>query len=451
MLSRADRAASRPPRQTAAGFARIGLLVAFAIAALVAVSAVSLHALSSGAAPQSAARSPVTTESTELRQPSARRLRLLGAERPIYRFASYLVDNLAQKTYRTDPVYFNGAFQSPEKLCWMCNTGPGAAAAVLATFGGPRASYYRRLAIRTFSDAIHARQRVDGSFLNPALPSQGSGIPTLFFGVELGEAYVEMGPTLSPATRRLWRDTLGRAARVLLGQGLLTHYVNGNINLQFTELLWDAWHATGDSALHRDYETSWAFTMSPGPSWRGFGLITTKHGNGPHGSTSSGYLTESSGGSPGFDPDYTQLQADEAARLYVLSHDGRALLLMNLLTNQLRPLSTPGFLLNTSGGTRHPQADRFVPFTDSAVPVLSWLRGRTDLLPDVPNQFRELRQVLCQNLVFPYAPLYRAMGNELSVLLLATQAAGDRASAAGLGARYMCPGLPPSLRARLVP
>jgi hypothetical protein len=333
----------------------------------------------------------------------------------------------------------------------MCNTGPGAAAAVLSTFGGPRASYYRRLAIRTFSDAIHTRQRADGSFLNPALPSQGSGIPTLFFGVELGEAYIELRSTLPPATRQLWSDTLRRAAGVLLGQGLLTYYVNGNINLQFTELLWDAWQASGDPVLHGDYERAWAFTLAPGGRWSGFGLIVTRHGHGPNGSTSSGYLTESNGGAPGFDPEYTQLQADEAARLYVLSHDRRALLLMNLLTNQLLPRATPSFLLNTSGGSRHPQPDRFVPFTDSALPVLAWSRARTDLLGSVPRQFREVRQILCQNLVFPYAPLYRAMGNELSVALLATQAAGDRAHAAGLGAHVMCPGFPPSLRARLVP
>jgi hypothetical protein len=374
-------------------------------------------------------------------------LHLTSAEGPVYELTSFLVDNLALQSYRGDPEYFRDGFQSPDRSCWMCNTGAGAAAAVLATFGGPRAARYRRLAVSTFTDAIRLHQQPDGAYLNEVQPNQGSGIPTIFFGVELGEAYVELNRTLSEVTRNLWANALSRAASLLVSQGLLTRYVNGNLNLQFTELLWDAWRATGSRSLHDDYERSWAFMLSPGGQYSGSGLVYSHHGKGANGSNSSGYLTESDGDEPGFDPEYSAFQADEAARLYMLSSDPRALLLMNLLTNKLLPRVTAGFLLSTSGGSRHPTPGRYVPFTTSAVPVLSWLGSRRDLERDVAGQFRELRTVACQNLQYPYATLYRALGNELSVDLMATKYA--RASGKGLRSRPLCTNLPPALFAKL--
>ena len=69
-------------------------------------------------------------------------------------------------------------------------------------------------------------------------------------------------------------------------------------------------------------------------------------------------VTESGGGAPGFDPEYSLLQLDDASRLYVESGDRRALRLANLLVNALLPRVDADWALDTSGGTRRPQEGR---------------------------------------------------------------------------------------------
>jgi len=376
--------------------------------------------------------------------------RLSGAVHPMYTLTRYLVDNLASRTYRGDEEYFSGSWRSGDPGCWMCSTGPGAAAAVLATFPGPKAAYYRRLAVETFTNAIKSRELPNGSYANPQEPATGYSIPTLFFGVELGQAYLQLRAQLDRATRALWQSALARAADYLVDTGLVTYYANGNINLQLTELLFEAWQATGSTELHTEYEKSWTFTMFPGSNWPGDGLIVTSGSVADNGATGTGFLAESGGALPGYDPDYTQLQADEAARLYEYSHDRRALLLMNLLTNQLLLRRSDGWLLQTAGGTRHTQSgSRLIPFTDSAIPVLAWLGARHDLVRDLPGQLKELRLDMCGGLTYSYANLYRELGNEVAVILRAAQIAGASASAAGLTVAPVCPNIPAPLRRRL--
>jgi hypothetical protein len=375
-----------------------------------------------------------------------------SAQVPLLTLTQYLVDNLARRTYRGDFEYFNGRWASGSGACWMCSTGPGAAAAVLAGFPGPKASYYRNLAERTFTDAIRRRQRPDGSFVNQAVPEEGAEIPTIFFGVELGEAFQQLRSSLPAGTRRLWQEALGRAATFLVQRsGALNFYVNGNINLQVTELLFFAAHATGAGSLRTSYNESWSFLLHPGARFPGFGLHLTRPYTRPNGSDGSGYLAESGGGAPGFDADYTQLQADEAARLYVFSRDPRALLLLNLLANQLLGLRRDGWLLDTSHGTRHPESNRRIPLTTSAIAALAWFGGRADLTPDLPGQIRELRLTMCGGLTYSSVNLYRAMGDELSVILRAAQLAGPAERGEGLGSRPTCPNLPSGLRRRLIP
>jgi hypothetical protein len=452
MLSQADRSARRPQRRALTVLIRGAPAVGLVVAAVVAVVVIGDHSSSA----RHVRRPPLLGHAQHPVPPSVApsrtspELRLAGAELPVYQLASYLVDNLAKKTYPGDNEYFNGAWESPDRTCWMCDTSPGATAAVLSTFGGPSAPFYRRLAIQTFTDAIRAHRLANGSFYNAAAPTTGYGIPTIFFGVELGEAYLVLDRTLPAATRTLWAGTLEGAANYLVSRKILSYYINGNINLQATELLYDAWQATGSPKLHADYEASWAFTLHPGPAWRRYGLVVTKSASSSTGSNGSGYLSESSGDNPGFDPDYSLLQADEATRLYLLSYDPRALRLMGLLTNQLLPRVTPGFLLNTSGGSRHPEADRYIPFTDAGLPVLGWLSGQRRLAAMVPGQFAELRQDLCQNLAYPYINLYREMGNELSLVLLATQRDPHAVSASRLSSRLLCPNISPALRSHLV-
>lgn len=377
---------------------------------------------------------------------------LAGAQVPLLALSRYVLDNLATKTYAADPEYFDGSWVSGDSSCWMCSTGPGSDAAVLAGVPYPKSPYYRRLAERTFTVAIREHQRPDGSYINPAQPDQGTALPTIFFGVELGQAYLQLGSSLSPATRRLWRRALARMATYLVReQGLLHFYINGNDNLQLTELLFDAWRATGSRGLRSDYNASWRFTLHPGPRWPGFGLVITRPYRGGDASHGSGYLAESGGGAPGFDADYTELQANEDARLYVYSRDPRALRLLNLLANQLLSRRVDGWLLNTSGGTRHPAAHRYIPFTTSALAVLAWLGGRRDLLRDLPGQLNQERLTMCAGLTYSSANLYRALANESSVVLRAAELAGARARAGGLSSRPVCPNIPTALRRHLIP
>jgi hypothetical protein len=372
------------------------------------------------------------------------------APRPLITLTRYLVDNLAARTYRGDAEFFDGQWLSADPSCWMCSTGPGAAAAVLSSFPGPRTPYYRRLAERTFTDAIRRYRRPDGSFADPAAPAVGDEIPTIFFGVELGQAYMQLRGSLPRGVRRLWRHALARAARYLVGpERALRYYVNGNINLQITELLYFAWQATGSPVLRRNYKASWRFTLHPGPAHPGFGLQITRAYHARDGRDGAGYLAESGGGAPGFDADYAQLQADEVARLYVYSHDRRALVLTNLLANELLTRRVSGWWLDTSGGTRHPDPGRRVPLTTSAFAVLGWLDGRPVLRRGLAGQLRELRLWMCGALSSSQVNLYRAMGNEVSVVLRAAELSRVTRMK-GLGSHPICPNLPPALRRKLI-
>jgi len=372
------------------------------------------------------------------------------AASPITALSRYIVDNMATRTYPGDPQFFDGQWVSGDMSCWDCSTGPGVAAAVISREAGSAAPHYRRLAEQTFTNAIDAYRLPSGAFSTPT--PEGDGIATIFFGVALGEAYLEIGQYLDPSTAALWRRSLAGAATYLVTEGhILTYYVNGNINLQATELLYDAWRATASRRLHSDYEKSWAFTLHPGPHWSGFGLRITRPYTTSNGSNGAGYLAESGGGYPGFDVDYSQLQADEAARLYLFSRDPRALRLLNLLTNQLFTRKVRGhWTLSTAGGTRHAAPNRFIPFTSSALAVLAWLGGRSDLRHFLPQQLGMLRTVFCGGLTYSYHNVYRSVGNELSIVLAAAQRAGRSVPASGLSSRIVCPALSPKIRRELI-
>jgi hypothetical protein len=375
-----------------------------------------------------------------------------SAQAPLFKFTRYLVDNLAARTYPGDVQFFDGQWRSGDPNCWTCSTGPGAAAAALAGVPGSMSSRYRHLAEQTFDDAITRYVQPDGSFQSAADKSSGAELQTIFFGVELGEAYLQLRGSLGRPRRQQWQQALANAAHYLIRQaGALTFYVNGNINLQITELLYDAWQATGAPDLRKAYDASWTFLLHPGPQHRGFGLHITQPYHRPDGSDGRGYLAESAGSNPGFDADYTQFQSDEAARLYVASRDPRALLLLNLLTNQLLTRRTDAWLLDTSYGSRHPAPHRFIPFTTPGIAVLAWLGRRRDLRRYLPGQFQQVRLTMCGGLTYSSANLYRAVGNEVSVFLVAAEQAGRAAPAAGLASGVMCPNIPPELRAQLIP
>ena len=138
------------------------------------------------------------------------------------------------------------------------------------------------------------------------------------------------------------------------------------------------------------------------------------------GTDGAGYLGESSGGAPGFDPEYTVLQADVATRLFWVTEDPRALRLMNLFMNQLLPrIDTTTWNLDASKGSRHPEANRSVGFDSPVLAVLAWKGGRSDLAPLVGSQIATIVRNFRGALTYSNPGMYFDFGSELASLLLA--------------------------------
>ena len=345
----------------------------------------------------------------------------------VARTTKLLRDSIAALSTRSGPndhQYFsNGVWHSPDAL-EVYNIGPGTAAAALWLATGGTDARLRSLAIKTI-DTVISKRNADGSF---GAANDGPDIMAMSLGVEIGNAYLDLKSTLEPPRAARWRNAVAGAADFLIRNGNLAWYTNGNINAGNTELFYLAWRATHEPRFRTAYNQSWAFMLHPPQSrWTGFGLHvlpTDSRSRGDGGA--AGYLAESGGGPPGFDPEYSAVQLDIISRLYVLSGDPRALRLANLLTNALLPRVDRTWLLDTSGGTRHPWPDRHVPFMTPAIAVLAWLGGRSDLSADIPRQFarisREYRGAT------RYGNVYHDHGlaNQVAVILLAAAQADSQ-------------------------
>ncbi len=331
--------------------------------------------------------------------------------------------------------YVAGTWKSTNNVCWACdNGGPATAAATLYVLTGRSRPVLLDQARQTIDTAIATRQGPDGAFSGPRGDTQSAGVATMFFGVELGTAYRLLAPSLSAATRARWQRSLASAAGYLVAAHDVTWYANGNINLGYTELLYLAWQATGDTTLEQDYEDSWAFTLDP-PQARfpGAGLVTVRNPTLADGANGDGYLAEIGPGGTGFDAEYSSLQLDVACRLYLLSGDPRALRLANLLLNVLMPrVNTSSWMLATDHGTRHTQADRHVGFITAAFAVLGFDGGRSDLA------HYALPQLLAEEAWYPQpgqadsGVFRRAIGNSVALVALAAAQPGVPATAARL-------------------
>jgi hypothetical protein len=231
---------------------------------------------------------------------------------------------------------------------------------------------------------LASHQEPDGSFGPPA---SGDVISTGAELVSMGTAYLELGGRLPASTSRRWSAAIARAADFLIPK--LNFYINGNINLQETLGMYLAWRVTGDARFYAAYNTSWAFTLQPGPGWPGYGLQYTRVPIKHDGVDGEGYLGEVGTGAPGFDPHYTILQADYAAEMYVLTHQSRALRLLNLLFNQLETRTDLRTLtVSTGGGSRHSAASSG-PLQTCALPVLAFADRGRDLLPLAMKQLTQ--------------------------------------------------------------
>ncbi len=318
----------------------------------------------------------------------------------------------------TDTRYYaNGVWYATDgPSCWYCYDSAAVGAATLSQqpSGDPQ---LRQVAIDTFNEAISQHQLPSGAFDDGSGAADGLG--TGFFTVDLGVAYLELRNTLDAQTRAKWSAAIGAAADYLINSGNTTWYVNGNVNLRQTEVMWLAWVATQQPRFLTAYDSEWSFTISPSQTrWPGFGLQLTKTPTRADGSDGAGYLAESGGGAPGFDPSYTDAQLDTATDLYVLTHDPKYLWLMNLLFNQIRPLIDSTWTLDALNGTRKNDLE---PFLDPAPSVLVDSDDRPDVAPGLAAQMTRLQQEYVGAESFTNVNYYKGFESWISTPLLNLQ------------------------------
>jgi len=334
-------------------------------------------------------------------------------------------DELATAYDRSGPrdtrYYRTGEWRNWDRDCWTCDVAPATAASVLWATSGLTDTRMRSAVVATFDHAIREQQRADGLFRGA---NSSPGIQAAFFGVELGTTYLLVGDRVGAATRARWRASLERAADALIREGDTTWYANGNINILFAELLYDAWRATGRADLHRAFDTALEFTLHPSQRrWPGRGLILTREPLLASGADGAGYLSEEGSGGVGFDAEYTSMQLDAASRLWLFSRDPRVLRLANLLANELLVRVDSSWDLDTSGGTRHPQPNRRAPFLTGGIATLAWAGGRPELAADLPSQLARARDEYDETKAPKHHNDVRWLSTQLGTLLLAAQVA----------------------------
>ena len=326
----------------------------------------------------------------------------------------FVMQAYMDRTAATDPRYYqDGIWYTGDDSCWYCWATAGTAAAVLSREGSGDPAM-RQVAIDTINRAIHDRQQPDGSFA--AAPNNSAGIVTNFFTVEVGVAYFELRDVLDPATSARWANSVKQAVDYMIRNGEPTWYTNGNMNLRLTEDLWLAWQATGDTHYRDLYESEWSFTVAPPQTrWAGFGLQITRAPTRADGADGAGYLAESGGGAPGYDPEYTMVQMNSAAQMYALSRDPRFLRLANLEMNQLLPRVDSSWTLDATGGSRHSLKE---PFTTSAMAVLVHSGTRPDLAPMLSGQLGRLELEYRGATTYTHPNYYKGLDGWLSTVLI---------------------------------
>ena len=394
-----------PPTGSYAGHVRRGMKVRPVVVSLIAGTALALGACAgnSGHQAQPASGRSDTQPSVQVSSPQVSEL--AGLARRV--LDSYIVRNGPH-----DPRYWrDGSFIATDgPSCWSCYDTAATAAAVLSTYDGNEARL-RNVAIATFTHVIRTYQAPSGEFASGA-------VMTGFISVELGLSYLELRSTLPASTSALWRESLQRAADWLIRTGQTTYYINGNVNLRQTEVMWLAWSATGAARFRTAYQHEWRFTISPPKRWTGFGLQLTHSPTGPDGAAGAGYLAESGGGAPGYDPSYTMVQLDIATELYILTRDSRYVRLMNLLFNQERPRINAAFTLNATGGTRK---DDDTPFMSAAPAVLVLTGQRPDLRRFWLGQLRRIQHEYRGAMTYTVPNYYKGLSGWLMPPILALQ------------------------------
>ena len=319
----------------------------------------------------------------------------------------WLTADINQMVANQSPGNQIGLWVGGDPAGWRASSGPGLAAAAIAAYNGSPAMLAD--AIQTFDTLIALHQQANGSFtaVTGTVGPQSPDIDTMFFVTNLGMALWALRSQLPAAEVTRWTNALSAAADFLVANGNLTYYTNGNINIGNALVMALAFWATGNAVYQTDYTTAMAFSVSPPPGrWSGFGLVYTKTPTVADGSDGAAYFAESGGGAPGFDANYTELQLDQLVRLYLVTRSADILRMINLEINQEMPLvNTTSWVLNTSGGTRHPQANRFVPFSTPALAMAAMVGGRSDLLGFVVGQVATMQKYYA-----PYVTIWNPGG-----------------------------------------
>lgn len=354
--------------------------------------------------------------------------RASASDPPPGRIAAVLERTLASYSDRAggaDPRYYaDGVWHTGNAACWVCNIGPGVGAATLAA----ERPELVRVAVATMGRALD-RQLASGAFAGAG--GAADAITTAWLVNDLGTVMLQLDGGLDGATRARWSRSLADSVDYLLRTNQTTWYVNGNINLSYTEALWLAWRITGADRYRSAYEASWSFTLNPPQGrWKGFGLRLTKRPARTDGADGAGYLAEKGAGLPGFDAEYAQLQLDVLASFYALSHEPRALRLMNLLMNGVISRVSSRSVLDARNGSRHSLRTPFL------TPALSTLvrHGRDDLAFRLDAQLEAIDQQYAGALTFTHPNFYRGVGSWLATPLI-EQDGTARCAAAGAARR----------------
>lgn len=329
----------------------------------------------------------------------------------------------------TDAQYMAGGQWFQDSVAYPSKTqgGPATGAALMWRKTGDWKWY--TMATQTIGWMLNNGQRADGAFAAPG--DTGAAIPTQFFAQELGTTYVllEAEPHFLPEQAAWWRSKMAKAADFLLNGGDAVWYANGNVNVGYISTFYFAWRMTGLQRFKDAYEREIGFTSNPTTantqtnSFRGYGWQwgspTSMPTDWPTCATGAGFFTENIATTqPGFDTEYTNVQADEMLRLFILTGDPRIKCMANELLNQIKPrINTTTWQLDTSGGSRHTEAVRTVPFLSSSLAVMS-ANGRDDLAglgaaqwPTVDSEYRK---------TFTYSNVnfYKGLGDWLTLIPL---------------------------------
>lgn len=315
----------------------------------------------------------------------------------------------------TDGVFGQGAAR-----CMPCQSSAALGAAVLARPGEPDDERLRALSMATIDRLITTRQRPDGAFEGPGEVGE---IPTAFLTADIGQAIIAGRAWLPAAKRARWRRSVVEGAEYLIDNGNLQWYTNGNIVLANTLTMYVAWRLSGQRRFARAYAKAWRFALRPPqPRWRGFGLHVVSGPKRPGGAGGAAYLGEWNGqDAPGYDPEYTAVQADVAARLLLLSGEPRVRRLTNLLWGMVSRRVDNDWMLDTSNGTRHTDASRKVPMLSAAPAVLAVRAGRSKIEEQLPAQVAGAERFLLQTRRYSNPDSLKALGGRLGTALMALE------------------------------